>query len=255
MNLTDTHCHIHFPDYDLDVEEVIKEAKKDGVSRLIVVGCTLDDSKSAVEFAQNRDNIWSSIGLHPHQASRYIYDHNALQQFRGLAGQPKVVAIGETGLDYHYLHSPKIDQIKLLKFQLDLALEFKLPLIFHVRDAFSDFFEVLKDYRGISGVIHSFSSGTEDLKQILNTDLYIGLNGIMTFTKNQDQLEAAKSVPLQKLLLETDSPYLTPEPFRGTICQPKHVRVTASFLAELRGESLDELSRTTTANARSLFNL
>jgi TatD DNase family protein len=255
MQLFDTHCHIHFPDYQLDPEEVIDNAKEAGVTRLMVVGCTLPDSKLAVEFAKRHDNIWAAIGLHPHEGSEYIHDDIALQQFRDLANKPKVVAVGETGLDYYYMHSSKEDQEKLLRFQLDLAVEHDLPLIFHVREAFEDFWKIFDEYQGLRGVVHSFSAHPKELEEILARDLYVGLNGIMTFTKDKQQLEAAKAVPLKKLLLETDAPFLTPAPYRGTICESKHVLNTAEFLAGLRGEELDTLATASTANAMKLFKL
>jgi TatD DNase family protein len=130
-----------------------------------------------------------------------------------------------------------------------------LPLIFHVREAFDDFFSTYDQYKGLRGVVHSFSADTRVLDKILSRGLYIGLNGIMTFTKDQKQLEAAKAVPLNRLLLETDAPYLTPVPFRGKICEPKYVRVTAEFLSHLRGETLEELAAATTRNAAELFKL
>jgi TatD DNase family protein len=184
-----------------------------------------------------------------------VHDHHALQQFRDLANKAKVIAIGETGLDYFYEHSPREEQERLLRFQLDIAAEHHLPLIFHVRDAFEDFWPIFDSYSGLRGVIHSFSATSRELAQILSRGLYVGLNGIMTFTKDTAQLDAAKAVPLDRLLLETDAPFLTPVPYRGTICQPKHVRDTAEFLASLRGEGLDELARASTRNAQKLFGI
>lgn len=255
MELFDTHAHIHFPDYGLDPEAVIAAATTEQVAGLLCVGCTLTDSKLAIEMAARHDNIWASIGLHPHEAREYVRDDKTLQEFRELASQPDVVAIGETGLDFYYEHSPRTDQEKLLRFQLSVAQEHDLPLIFHVRQAFSDFFAILDDFEGVRGVVHSFTGTIAEMNEILHRGLYIGLNGIMTFTKEEKQLDMAKTVPLSKLLLETDAPFLTPIPFRGTICQPKHVRVTAEFLAALRGETLEELATATTANARQLFKL
>jgi TatD DNase family protein len=255
MELFDTHCHIHFPDYELDPEEVIKDAQKDEVTQLLAVGCTLTDSKLAIQMAARHDNIWATIGLHPHEGVSYVHDHQALQEFRRLATKPKVVAIGETGLDYHYKHSSKEDQQKLFRYQLELAQEHDLPLIFHVREAFDDFLAILDDFKGVRGVVHSFTANTAILDKILAKGLYIGLNGIVTFAKDPELLETAKAIPLQKLLLETDAPFLTPAPFRGTICQPKHVRVTADFLSQLRAEPLERLAAATTHNARELFNL
>jgi TatD DNase family protein len=253
--LTDTHCHIHFPDYPLDPEETIRNAREAEVNQLLCVGCTLTDSEAAVEMAARHKNIWATIGLHPHEAKEYVNSPDKLQKFRNLAQERKVVAVGECGLDYHYMHSSKEDQEKLFRFQLDVAAEHNLPLIFHVREAFDDFWRIFDEYTGITGVVHSFSADTKELNRALERRLYIGLNGIMTFTKDASQLEAARQVPLDRLLLETDAPFLTPTPFRGTICEPKHVRTIAAFLAELRGETLELLVDATTANATKLFRL
>ncbi len=255
MQLVDTHCHIHLPEYPLDADAVRQAATDAGVTRLICVGCTLHDSQAAVAYAEHRDNVWVSIGLHPHEASRYVGDSHALQQFHDLATRPKVIAVGETGLDYYYDHSPREAQKKLLRFQLDIASEHNLPLIFHVRDAFDDFWQIFDEYHGLRGVIHSFSATPAILEQVLSRGLHVGLNGIMTFTKDVAQLEAAKKVPLDRLVLETDAPFLTPVPFRGKVCEPKHVAVTAEFLADLRGESVQELAAATTQNAQKLFTM
>jgi TatD DNase family protein len=255
MEFTDTHCHIHFTDYGLDPDEVLLRAQADGVTRVICVGCRLDDSQGAIAFAKRYKNVWASIGLHPHEASVYVHDHHALQQFAELVSQPKVVAIGEIGLDYYYQHSPREAQEKLLRFQLDLAVAHNKPVIFHIRDAFTDFWRIFDEYPSVRGVVHSFSATETELQQILERNLYVGLNGIMTFTKNEAQLAAAKAVPLSKMVLETDAPFLTPTPFRGKICESKHVVVTAHFLASLRVESLEALASSTTQNARDLFGI
>jgi TatD DNase family protein len=270
MDLTDTHCHIHeawksvnTPDTtaklwakaeNSDPDAIIKNAVDAGVSRMICVGTTLADSELAIDFVKNREHVWASIGIHPHEAKDYLAGSKELKQFASLANKPKVVAVGECGLDYYYNHSAKSDQERVLRFQIELALEHNLPMIFHVRDAFDDFWPIFDEYSGIRGVIHSFSSGTEDLEQILSRGLYVGLNGIMTFTKHVKQLDAAKAVPLNSLLLETDGPYLTPNPYRGSICEPRHVQETAKFLAKLRDETLDELALASSKNAHALFN-
>ncbi len=265
---------------------IIEEAAKAGVTRLICVGCTLKDSEMAVKLAGEQANCWASIGIHPHEAKDHL-DPDSLDRFEHLlcsgcertdlshygVGKTrqqgyvkgstshmqkvnaKIVAIGECGLDYYYNHSPKADQVKVLEFQLDLAKKHDLPLIFHVRDAFADFWPIFDQFKGLRGVVHSFSSDTADLEQILSRGLYVGLNGIMTFTKSGEQLEAAKLVPVDKLLLETDAPFLTPAPHRGTICLPKHVVLTAEFLAGLREEKLADIAKATTQNACNLFSM
>lgn len=277
MQFTDTHCHIHEASSLTKASEdkgdkfvrdkwakggfndptvLIKNAQQVGVSRLICVGCSLDDSQLAVDLVRNQPACWASIGIHPHEAKDHL-GHAKQSAFAKLATAPRVVAIGECGLDYYYNHSTKTDQEKVLRFQLDLATEHNLPLIFHVRDAFDDFWPIFDEYTGLKGVIHSFASGARDLEQVMSRGLYVGLNGIMTFTKDQNQLAAAKAVPLDRLLLETDAPFLTPTPYRGTICQPKHVVQVAEFLECLRdnGESLSEIAEATTANAISFFGI
>ncbi|HSE61871.1 MAG TPA: TatD family hydrolase [Candidatus Saccharimonadales bacterium] len=168
-------------------------------------------------------------------------------------GIKKIVAIGECGLDYFYNHSDKHDQEAALRAQIELAIAHDLPLIFHVREAFDDFWPIFDSYKGLRGVLHSFTDSQANLAKALERDLFIGVNGIMTFTKEQSQLDMARAIPLTKLLLETDAPFLTPVPFRGRVNEPAHVRLVAEFMAHLRGEPLAELANHTSANAQSLF--
>lgn len=254
MEFVDTHCHIHFSDYELDPGKVINDAVDAGVTRMICVGCTLEDSKLGIEMAKRQTNIWASIGLHPHEAKEYVNNTVALQEFRDLAVSQKVVAIGEIGLDYYYGHSDPSDQAEMLRFQLTIAQEHKLPAIFHVRNAFDDFWPIYDEFK-VPGVIHSFSAGQTEIDQILERNLSIGLNGIMTFTKDNAQLDAIKSIPMNRIVLETDAPFLTPTPYRGTICQPKHVVTVAEFLSKLYDCPLETFAATTSKNAVALFNL
>jgi TatD DNase family protein len=271
MNFVDTHCHIQTADASWEAEDftrtkwlqagkaspgpLIEAATAAGVTRLIAVGTTLSDSHKAVELAQARDGIWASVGLHPHEAASYISDQNKLDEFSALAGQSKVVAIGECGLDYFYEHSPKATQLELLHFQLQLAHTHNLPVVFHVREAFDDFWPVFEQYPGTRGVLHSFTDTAANMHKALQYGLYIGVNGIATFAKNPAQLAVYQAIPLTALLLETDAPFLTPTPYRGSICEPSHVAVTANFLSQLRQELLDKLAEATTKNAVELFNL
>lgn len=251
----DTHSHIHFPDYKLDAHQTWLDAKKVGVTRMIAVGCRLEDSKGAVDFAVKNDGVWASIGIHPHEASVFLDTKGAKTEFEALIGSDKLVAIGEIGLDYYYNHSPKDQQIELLNWQLELAEKYKLPVIFHVRDAFEDFWPIFDKFNLETSLIHSFTGTKVDAREILKRDLMVALNGIMTFTKQAEQLDAAKLIPLDRLILETDAPYLTPKPVRGNICKPEFVKYTGEFLAELRGESLEDLANQTTQNAIKLFKV
>lgn len=270
MRFIDTHCHIQeivpeTQDHDIvqtkwqkgnitDVQQVLMEAQAAGVSDMIVVGCSLQDSRRAVALAASQANCYASIGVHPHEAKDHL-SQETLGDFTALASDPSVVAIGECGLDYFYTHSPKADQITVLEHQLQVAQDHALPLIFHVREAFDDFWPVFDNFSDLRGVIHSFTANIAVLDEVLSRGLYVGLNGIMTFTTDEEQLEMAKAVPLNRLLLETDAPFLTPKPFRGTICQPKHVVLTAEFLGNMRGEGVATIADATTRNAISLFKL
>jgi TatD DNase family protein len=252
IEFVDTHCHIHASDYSLDTTEVIAAGAVIGVTKAICVGTDEHDSAEAVSFVQDKQGLWASVGLHPHDAKLGQEAFDALEK---LVKQPKVVAIGECGLDYFYNHSDKLDQEKALRFQVELALSNNLPMIFHIRDAFEDFWPIFDSYAGITGVVHSFTAAQKELEEALNRGLYIGLNGIMTFTKDTEQLAAAKAIPLDKLVLETDTPFLTPVPLRGKVNEIKNVVLTADFLSKLRGESLENLGSATTRNAINLFEL
>lgn len=254
IELFDTHCHIQESSASVDGDDhtnklwakighpnpadMVHDAVQQGVTRMMCVGCTLQDSERAIAVAMSIENVWASIGIHPHEAKAHLEDPKVLERFAFLAKEPLVKAIGECGLDYYYEHSLRDDQQTILRFQLELATKHNLPVIFHVRQAFDDFWPIIDEYKGVRGVLHSFTATSKQLQKALDRGLYIGLNGIMTFTKSEEQLAVAKAVPTDRMLLETDAPYLTPKPYRGNICLPKHTRVTAEFLAHLRGESL-----------------
>jgi TatD DNase family protein len=273
MELVDTHCHIQSIGQaegervtrelwakakakaeDLTADKVVADAAAAGVTRIVCVGCDLYDSRLAVDFVQKRQNCWASVGIHPHEALHY-QGGRKVPEFAALASRPKVVAIGECGLDYYYEHSPKTDQLKVLEFQIELALAADLPLIFHVREAFDDFWLVLDGYSDVRGVLHSYTDSAANLAKAMERGLYVGVNGIATFTKDQAQLDVYRSIPSDRLLLETDAPFLTPQPHRGRTNEPKHVVDVANFLAELRGQRLEDLAAATTANARKLFGI
>lgn len=268
LSYVDTHCHIQSAGggngerttaglwakaSDLTPDTIIENAVSSGVSRLMCVGCDVSDSALAVDFVAKRKNCWASIGIHPHEAKQYAKDQDHLGVFSELANRSKVVAVGECGLDYYYEHSPKSDQEKILRFQIELALSSNLPIIFHVREAFDDFWPIFDSYKGVRGVLHSFTDSQANMEKAVSRGLHIGVNGIATFAKNPDQIATYKAVPLDRMLLETDAPFLAPVPYRGKTNEPKYIPAIAEFLAQLRGEDVQTIAEATTSNAEKLF--
>jgi TatD DNase family protein len=246
----DTHCHIHESYYELDVDEVIGRAKEVGVTTLLCVGTNEVSSREAIELAESRDGLYATIGVHPHDTK------DGYAEIAKLAdSSEKIVAVGEIGLDYFYNHSPREVQIKALEDQIQVAVAHDLPIIFHVRDAFDDFWPIFDKYPGIRGELHSFTDTKENLDKGLERGLYVGVNGISTFTKDEAQKAMYDAIPLDRLLLETDAPFLTPHPFRGKVNEPAYVKSIAEYHADRRGISLDEVAKATTANAHALFAL
>ena len=248
--LVDTHCHIHEASYE-GPEEAIVRARDAGVAALICVGTDIVSSRQAIQFAQNHDSVWASIGVHPHDTK------DGYEEVAELVnnGSPKLVAIGEIGLDYFYTHSPRNVQIAAFEAQLQVAVDRKLPIIFHVREAFDDFWPIVRNFSGIQGVLHSFTDDAVNLEKGLAEGLYVGVNGISTFTKDETQQRVFDAIPLEKLLLETDAPFLTPAPHRGKVNEPAFVRYVAEYHAKRRGVELEHLARVTSANASKLFSL
>lgn len=251
--LIDTHCHIHEPSYSLDADEVLQRGQAVGVEKVICVGTNNLSSRQAVDFAAKRDAVFASIGVHPHDTKEGWRDIAKLASSEQEGS--KLVAIGEIGLDYFYAHSPRDVQIRALEGQLDVAVAYNLPVIFHVRDAFDDFWPIFDNFPSLRGALHSFTDTEKNMKEALKRELYIGVNGISTFTKDQPQQQMFAHIPLERMLLETDAPFLTPTPFRGTINEPAYIRRIADYHAEGRGLSLEEVAAATTANATALFAL
>lgn len=267
-DFVDTHCHIQSAGNDLgergtsalwakspdlDASTIINAARENGVTKLICVGCDLEDSRLAVDFAGKNPNCWASVGIHPHEAKVYVGQTEKLENFADLAKRPKVIAIGECGLDYYYGHSSPADQETILRYQIELAQNQDLPIIFHVREAFDDFWRIFDDYKNIRGVLHSFTDSDTNMQKAIKKGLYIGVNGIATFTKDPSQISMYKSIPQDRLLLETDAPFLTPTPHRGSINEPKHISVIAKFLAELTDQRIELIAKTTSNNVNNLF--
>jgi TatD DNase family protein len=281
MTLIDAHCHIHEPTYPLDADEALHRARDAGVNKLICVGTSVASSRQAVNFAASHDNVFATIGVHPHDtkdgwqaieplifsakiagpAAESAPDSLAITLAEsgaaplGVTHKRPIVAVGEIGLDYFYTHSPREIQIQALEWQINLALRHNLPIVFHVRDAFDDFWPILDNFHGIRGELHSFTDTTANMEQALKRGLYIGVNGISTFTKNSAQHTMFQSIELDHLLLETDAPFLTPVPYRGKVNEPAFVANIAQYHADIRGISLEKLAAATTANATALFAL
>ena len=266
----DTHCHIQSAgnsqgerttgelwakNPELTGSALLKSAKAAGVTKVICVGCDSADSQLAIALAAQHGAAWASIGIHPHEAKTIVRDEAAWDSFAALATQPKVVAIGECGLDYFYNHSDKADQIAVLYKQLELAEQTDLPVIFHVREAYDDFWPIFDQYPRLRGVLHSFTDTQANLEQALQRNLYIGVNGIATFAKLDAQRAMYRAIPASNLVLETDAPYLTPTPHRGSINEPKQIVTVANFLADLKSIDISTLAATTTSNALKLFGL
>jgi TatD DNase family protein len=257
----DTHCHIHSAQFDFNIQEVLKESRAVGVEKCILIGEDAEDSRLAIEVSAGYDGLFATVGLHPHQASLKA----DLSELTALVRHETVVGIGECGLDYWYQHSSREDQLAALEYQIELAVSNQLPISFHVRgskanpiDAFEDFFAVIDSRKNsgqsIRGVIHSFSSGQAQLEGVLSRGLHVGLNGIATFADSATQ-EVIKTVPLDSMVLETDAPFLTPVPKRGTVNTPKNIVFTAEHIAKQQGISIEELAQITTSNANQLFTL
>ena len=266
--LIDTHCHIHDDDYPLDIEQVMAHAHQAGVGQMICIGTSSANSQLAMEFADNHEGVFASVGVHPHgakdglgQLAEIIRMSTNLGDFSIQAEKSahKLVAIGEIGLDYHYDGSPHDVQIKALIEQIKLALQYNLPIIFHVREAFDDFWPIIDGFlsagQQIKGVLHSFTDTKINADEAIKRGLYIGVNGYSTFTKDEAVKAMFASLPLDKILLETDAPYLTPNPFRGKVNEPAFVRNVAEFHGAIRQISTEEVENITTANAQKLFRL
>lgn len=252
-SIIDTHCHLDMPQFESDRDEVIQRARATGLEAIITVGSDIESSISALEIANKYDFIYCSVGVHPHEASRL--DEHAIDRLRGLLSKKKIVAIGETGLDYHYMHSPKDVQKEAFRRQIRIALKNNLPLIVHSREAEKDTIDILKEEGVTKGVMHCFSSSPNMAEDAMRLGLYISIAGPVTFKNAKNLKEIAKSVPDEYLLIETDSPYLTPEPLRGKRNEPSFIVHTADEIARLRGVSIEDIYRITSLNAKRLFGI
>lgn len=251
----DTHTHLNVEQFAADVSETIERAKELGVTEMAVVGFDTPTIAKSLELSRDYQDIYSIIGWHPTEAGSYTAVIEAdLQEKLTL---PKVVALGEMGLDYHWMEDPKEVQEKIFRRQLAIAREMKLPFSIHTRDALEDTYAILKDEGpyDFSGIMHSFSGDVEWMKRFLDLGLHISISGVVTFKKALELQEVAKVVPLDRLLIETDAPYLAPVPYRGKRNEPGYTRYVAEKIAELREMSWEEVADVTRKNAHQLFRI
>ncbi len=251
-SLIDTHCHIHDSEfYPENREEVYRESIDNSVA-MLCVGTNIQSSYEALEFCAQHDGCYAVVGIHPHDTAT-----NDVSKIRELVEQQRdsIIGIGEIGLDYFYNHSSPEIQQQALRDQLKIARDFDLPVSFHVREAFDDFWPIFDEFPGIRGVLHSFTDSEQNIVEATNRGLYIGINGISTFTKSAEQQQLFKDLPLERIVLETDAPFLTPAPLRGKVNIPAYVGRVAQHQADLKGCEIDDVARITTDNARRLFGI
>jgi TatD DNase family protein len=261
VSLIDTHCHVNFDSYDEDRAEVIARAAEVGVTRIINPAVDLETSREILQIVSQYADLYAAIGTHPNSTAEF--DSSWIEQISELVKHPKVVAIGEIGLDYHWDESPKAKQVEAFEAQLELAAQVQLPVIIHNREASEDVIAILEKWttdlpaglKDRPGVMHSFSAPPSIAERALTIGFYLGFTGPITF-KNADELrQIAARVPLDRILVETDAPFLTPTPYRGKRNEPAYIPMIVERLAALKQISVEEMSAATTANAERLFGL
>ena len=252
--LFDTHAHMDDRAFDEDREELLASLPGAGLALVMNPGCSLASSYNAVKLANAYDYIYAAVGSHPDVADEVNED--VLEQYRTLVREnPKVKAIGEIGLDYHYEDIPREIQLKAFRMQMELARELNLPAIVHEREAHDDGMKVVHEFPEVTGVFHCYSGSAEMARQLVELGWYIGFTGVLTFKNARKALEVAASIPLDRIVLETDCPYMSPEPFRGKRNDPGKLYRMAEKLAELRGLTVEEVHRITTENGKRLYRM
>ncbi len=245
----DTHCHL-FKEYYEDIYEVINKAKENGINKMITAGCDAKTNKEVLEIIKER-GVYGAIGIHPE--SVLDYKKEDLDFIKENLNNKKIIAMGEIGLDYHYSKENREEQIKLFESQLEIAEDYHLPVVVHMREATNDTIECLKKYK-VKGVIHAFSGSLETAKIFLKMGFKLGINGVITF-KNCNLKEVIEQLDLSSIVLETDAPYLTPVPFRGQRNEPSHIKEIAEFICDIKKISLEELVKITNQNVLQIFDI
>jgi TatD DNase family protein len=253
--LIDSHCHMDDARYDNDREAILQRAREVGIGHFVTIGCDLETSRAAVALADKHPFISATVGVHPHEVKRI--EQGWYEELRALATSEQVVAYGEIGLDYHYDHSPRDVQRARFREQVQLARELRLPVVIHTREAQEDTITILKEEKAqeLGGVFHCFSGDAWLAKDALDLGFYLSFSGVVTFQNATMLREIVKTVPLARMLVETDSPYLTPAPHRGKRNEPAYVRLVAEKIAEIHGVEAEKVEELTSLNTQKLFRL
>ncbi len=254
-DLFDTHAHLHFPEFDADREAMLARAREGGVRRMLTIGTDPETSRAAVALAARESDVWATVGIHPHDAAEA--DAAALDEIERLAAEPRVVAVGEIGLDYFRNLSPREDQHGVFRAMLGIARRTRTPVVVHCRDAHEDTLAILAEERvgDVRGIMHCFSGDVAVARRCLDLGLLISLAGPVTYPNARALPEVARFVPGDRLVIETDCPFLPPQGYRGKRNEPAYLSITAARVAELRGESFDKMAATMTANACALLGI
>jgi TatD DNase family protein len=250
----DTHCHLEMDAFGSDRDSVIEHARETGIEYIISVGSDREGSIEAIKICQNYPRVYAAVGIHPHDAK--TLDNELCLDIKNWLREPKVIAVGEIGLDYHYMHSPKDTQRDAFKKQVHIAREAGLPIIVHSREAKNDTLDILKaEALNVPGVLHCFSGDIDMARKAIDLGFYISLAGPVTFRNAKNLREVARFIPDERLLIETDAPYLSPVPMRGKRNEPSFLTYTAQVLSDIRGVTLSDIARITTLNAMKLFRI
>ena len=251
--LFDTHAHMDDRAFRDDRHELLAGLPEKGVGLVMNPGCSLDSSRNAVALSEKYPHVYAAVGSHPDVADEV--NETVLEEYKKLCKLPRVKAIGEIGIDYHYEDIPRQLQLKAFRMQMELAREVKLPVIVHERDAHEDGMAVVKEFPDVTGVFHCYSGSAEMARQLVDLGWYIGFTGVLTFKNARKALETAASIPLDRIVLETDCPYMAPEPFRGKRNDPSYLYRMAEKLAEIRGLTVEEIQAITTENGKRLYRI
>jgi TatD DNase family protein len=251
MKLIDSHCHIDSDRYDDDREDLIKRIGEE-LEFVVNIGYDMSSSIESLELAKKYDFIYATVGFHP--ADLKGYNEETERQLEQMSGDERVVAIGEIGLDYHWMESPKEVQKEFFRRQMEIARRVGKPVVIHSREAMADTLEILDEYMDVAGIIHSYPGSYESAKKVMDR-YYFGINGVLTFKNNVKTKEVVSKLPLEKIIIETDSPYLTPVPFRGKRNEPGYVKYVAQEIADIKGVSLEEVVRVTNENTKRAYKI